>query len=286
MDNRDLDRFLASDAFAGNQAKKKRSRAGIGAWSCVMTGLFTLCAVGGLLYILHADPKAESSFEELITTGGAVRRRSLESASQRNSLNPENAPEDASVPVANELLTPINKTRPYELKTCTTKECLKLATYIKRSMNMSVNPCDNFYKFACDGWIKRNPIPKTSSTFSTFSKLNQEVERILHKILNSTMDHDPKILKKAKKFYRSCMAQDKINKKGKGPMIQLVKYLGSWSIANDDTWDRENWKMLDVLLKIQQEFTSSGGPLVSVHVSDDPVHSERHILEVRDHYFS
>lgn len=35
---------------------------------------------------------------------------------------------------------------------CTSVDCLRVAYEVKRSLNFSVDPCDNFYKFTCGGF--------------------------------------------------------------------------------------------------------------------------------------
>ena len=246
MDEFEFERFTSSDSCAKNEKQRKR-RTGVGTLTFLLTGTFSLLAFAGVVFVFRSDSK-ENSFDELVTTGGAVRR---------------SLPGEGSI----------------SFPKCKTEQCKKLKKYITDSMNTSVDPCDNFYRYACGGWIEKNPIPKTSSTFSTFSKLNQKVEGILHKILTS--HHKEKgMLRSAKDFYDSCMDQKTIDRKGKTPMINLITYLGGWSIGTEGGWSFEEWDIYDVLLKIQTEFTSSGGPLFSVHVSDDPKHSNKHILEV------
>ena len=41
---------------------------------------------------------------------------------------------------------------------CTTRQCAETATRILRGLNESVDPCEDFYQFACGNWIQSNNI--------------------------------------------------------------------------------------------------------------------------------
>ena len=53
------------------------------------------------------------------------------------------------------------------------------ASRLIENMDATVDPCDNFYQYACGGWLKKNIIPETSSRYSTFDILRDELEVIL-----------------------------------------------------------------------------------------------------------
>ena len=51
-----------------------------------------------------------------------------------------------------------------------------LATQLQQSLNMSVDPCEDFYEFACGGWVQRHPVPPTESHRNQFDVVVEKVD--------------------------------------------------------------------------------------------------------------
>ena len=50
------------------------------------------------------------------------------------------------------------------------------------NMDMTANPCLDFYQYACGTWMVKNPIPADQSSWETFSKLADRNRAVLHGI--------------------------------------------------------------------------------------------------------
>ncbi|MGA7158700.1 MAG: M13 family metallopeptidase [Acidobacteriaceae bacterium] len=92
------------------------------------------------------------------------------------------------------------------------------------SLDRSVNPCVNFYKYACGGWQKLNPIPPDQATWDVYAKLSNENEQFLWGILEQdakATDRTP-VQQKIGDYFEACMNKSAINAEGDKPIAAAL----------------------------------------------------------------
>ncbi|KHJ99554.1 hypothetical protein OESDEN_00457, partial [Oesophagostomum dentatum] len=47
---------------------------------------------------------------------------------------------------------------------------------LTKSINFSVDPCEDFFEFTCGNWIANHPIPKHKTSYSQFGVLSDKVQ--------------------------------------------------------------------------------------------------------------
>ena len=59
----------------------------------------------------------------------------------------------------------------------------------QKNLNQQVSPKQDFYEYACGGWIKRNPMPDEFSSYGQFDVLREKARKqVQDLILNLETD--------------------------------------------------------------------------------------------------
>jgi endothelin-converting enzyme/putative endopeptidase len=113
------------------------------------------------------------------------------------------------------------------------------------NMDMTANPCVDFYRYACGTWMADNPVPADQSRWGTFDQLQDRNRAILRGILDKAAVDDPKrsaVEQKIGDFYASCTDEATIDKLGIEPLEAELKRIDAMQSKD---------RMVDELVRLQ-----------------------------------
>ncbi|XP_059218296.1 neprilysin-2 isoform X2 [Stomoxys calcitrans] len=173
---------------------------------------------------------------------------------------PTNLPLHGSTykPTQNQVPTTPNKYDEHSKNTdtdvCLSAECIHTASAVLNKMKPEIEPCDDFYRFACGTYIEETNIPDDKVAVNTFSLISDKLQEQLKDIVaEKRPETDPKHFRLPNALYRACMNKTLIESMGAKPIQDIAAGLGGWPVIVGDSWNSDNtWTWQETVKKFRR----------------------------------
>ena len=133
----------------------------------------------------------------------------------------------------------------------------------------SVRPGDDFYEYACGGWMKANPLPAAYSRFGSFDRLAEDNNKRINGILKELQENtyqEGTVEQKLSDLYKLAMDSARREKDGLAPAMSIIKRL-------------EAAKTKEQLFAIQLELMPYGNSeIFAAYLGADEMNATQNIL--------
>ncbi|XP_049979093.1 endothelin-converting enzyme-like 1 isoform X3 [Alexandromys fortis] len=160
------------------------------------------------------------------------------------------------------------------------KAFARAARFLSANLDASIDPCQDFYSFACGGWLRRHAIPDDKLTYGTIAAIGEQNEERLRRLLaRPAGGPGGAAQRKVRAFFRSCLDMREIERLGPRPMLEVIEDCGGWDLGG--TADRPGaarWDLNRLLYKAQGVYSAAA--LFSLTVSLDDRNSSRYVIRI------
>lgn len=135
---------------------------------------------------------------------------------------------------------------------CMTSGCITAASRMLNAIDTSTEPCNDFYQFACGGFIKNTFIPDDKLIVDTFTELADHIDIQLRTIIEDEIDaNESNVFKLVKQLHRSCMNRTEVEALGLEPFNAILRKIGGWPAVEGDNWNETAFDWIESIRQMR-----------------------------------
>lgn len=140
-----------------------------------------------------------------------------------------------------------------------------------------MDPCDDFYSYACGGFFKIHHLGAKQSRETGFTIVNDDNMNVLRQAIETAASNYSKSssIVKTAKIYDTCVNTSTIKRRGISPLENLIKQYGGWTVTGGGT---NSWTVAEKMGNILRDLNVQS--LLSISVRTDFEDSNQHILMI------
>ncbi|XP_073820338.1 membrane metallo-endopeptidase-like 1 [Musca autumnalis] len=122
---------------------------------------------------------------------------------------------------------------------------------IYKYMNLSANPCDDFYQYACGNFATHNPVTEEKPVVAIGEILSEKMNARIKGELQTDYATDTKAHKNVKNFFKSCIKiQHSLDAEYSQSLKNILSHFGEMPLLAGDLWREENFHWFETLAQM------------------------------------
>ncbi|XP_019622889.1 PREDICTED: endothelin-converting enzyme 1-like isoform X2 [Branchiostoma belcheri] len=166
---------------------------------------------------------------------------------------------------------------------CLEPHCVEESDMVLGKMDLTVEPCKDFYHFSCGKWLQDLIVSPGVAKYGILQRIAGRNYGILQREI-ATPGHifkgqNSTAIAKAKMIYQSCLDEVAIEDKGGKPLLKVIESIGSWNISMDPAggkFDPDKWDLTETLINAHKLGPNS---LFGFGIGADDKDSKTNILQ-------
>ncbi|XP_028897597.1 neprilysin-4-like [Zeugodacus cucurbitae] len=145
----------------------------------------------------------------------------------------------------------------YDFTTENAREVLRLskAAEMVNYMHPQMDPCDDFYRYACGNWQEINPARFSDGKTGIFNVLkNAYNRRVVRWMRKPKRSNESDMDRKVKYFYESCLNKTDLRKNYRQKLLSVLEEFGGMPALKGSLWQVNKFDWLEVVAVILRKY--------------------------------